>query len=97
MTTTTTRLLLAGAAMAAAVCLKPPAAHAFGNAPWCAMIELGNDDTYWDCQYRTVEECIPHILAGNRGSCNVNPWPGPQAAPAHTAMRKRHVRHHHSQ
>ncbi len=43
----------------------------------CAVIELGNDDSYWDCRYRTVEECVPHILAGNRDGCNVNPWPHP--------------------
>jgi hypothetical protein len=92
MTRIATRLVLAGAALAAAVCVQAPAAHAFGDAPWCAVIELGNDDSYWDCQYRTVEECVPHILAGNRGGCNVNPWPGPQATPAHTAIRKRGVR-----
>jgi hypothetical protein len=91
MRTTAMRLLLAGAALAATVCLEAPAAYAFGDAPWCAMIELGEGSVHFDCQYRTVEECVPHILAGNRGSCNVNPWPGPQAAPAYPAMRKRHL------
>ena len=86
------RLLLTGAALAATVCLNVPAAYAFGDAPWCAMIEGGDGDVHLDCQYRTVEECVPNILAGNRGSCNVNPWPGPQAAPAHTAVPRRHLR-----
>ena len=94
MSRTVTNLLFAVATVAATVCLKAPAAHAFGDAPWCAVIELGSDDSYWDCQYRTVEECVPHILAGNRGGCNVNPWPGPQAAPAHTTLRKRHAGRH---
>lgn len=89
---TAMRLLLTGAALAAAVCLEAPAAHAFGDAPWCAMIEGGDGAVYFDCQYQTVEECVPNILAGNRGSCNVNPWPGPQAAPAYRPIPRRHVR-----
>jgi hypothetical protein len=34
---------------------------------------------YWDCQYATFEACyhLGNILAGNRGFCNLNPWPGP--------------------
>ena len=40
---------------------------------WCAVIL----DGYWDCQYRSIEECRPNVLAGNRGFCNLNPrWPG---------------------
>jgi hypothetical protein len=35
-----------------------------------------------DCRYRTVEECVPNVIAGNRGFCNLNPrGPGP-ASPA---------------
>jgi len=45
--------------------------------PWCAVISEG----YWDCQYRSIEECRPNVLAGNRGFCNLNPrwsgWYGP--------------------
>src|SRR5262245_32684455 len=26
--------------------------------------------------HRTVEECAPNMIAGNRGFCNLNPWPG---------------------
>jgi len=44
------------------------------------------------CYYRTVEECVPNVLAGNRGSCNLNPYftasRGP-AATARPAHRKR--------
>jgi hypothetical protein len=32
-------------------------------------------DVVWDCQYRTVEECVPHVIAGDRSFCNLNPWP----------------------
>jgi len=45
--------------------------------PWCAVISEG----YCDCQYRSIEECRPNVLAGNRGFCNLNPrwtgWYGP--------------------
>jgi hypothetical protein len=27
------------------------------EAPWCAVIELGRGSIYWDCQYRSFEEC----------------------------------------
>jgi hypothetical protein len=68
-----------------------PAAHAgsFGNAPWCAVQNLGAGDVVWDCEFRTVEECAPHVIAGNRGFCNINPGfvPPPYAPIKH---RKRH-------
>ena len=45
--------------------------------PWCAVISLGNSGVYEDCQYRTLEECRPNVIAGNRGFCNHNPrWAG---------------------
>jgi hypothetical protein len=40
------------------------------EAPWCAVISEG----YWDCQYRSIEECRPNVLAGNRGWCNPSPY-----------------------
>ena len=42
-------------------------------APWCAVISLGYGQVYWECLYRSIEECRPHVLAGNRGFCNPNP------------------------
>ncbi len=51
--------------------------------PWCAVIDYGDGGVTWDCNYRTFEECYPNVLAGNKGSCNLNPaGPGPQAADA---------------
>ena len=64
------KFVIASAAGAAAVsAFDVPASFAFGNAPWCAVVNLGMGDVYWDCQYRTVEECVPNVIAGNRGFC----------------------------
>jgi len=52
--------------------LGPHAAHASGDGPWCAITQVGGGDGQWDCQYETVDECVPHILAGNRGNCSPN-------------------------
>jgi hypothetical protein len=70
-----------------------PAAHAgtVGNAPWCAVQDLGTGDVEWDCEFRTVEACVPNVIAGNRGFCNINPSfvpPAYGAPPRH--YRKRH-------
>ncbi len=87
--------MLGSAAVAAAMFLGVPASYAFGDAPWCAVIELGSGTVYWDCQYRTVEECAPNVLAGNRGTCNLNPNPRPPAAGPHPHYRH-HPTHHHA-
>jgi hypothetical protein len=50
----------------------------FGNDPWCAVVNIGTGDVLWDCQYRTLEECVPNVLAGNRGFCNLSPWYEPK-------------------
>lgn len=44
------------------------------EAPWCAVISTSEDSVYWDCQYRSFEECRPNVLAGNRGWCNPSPY-----------------------
>jgi hypothetical protein len=42
------------------------------------VVSVGTGAVIWDCQYRSIEECVPNVLAGNRGFCNVNPaWQGP--------------------
>jgi hypothetical protein len=68
--------MIAAAAFAAALCCNAPASYAFGDAPWCAVKNFGSD-VVWDCQYRSVAECAPHVIAGDRSFCNLNPWPGP--------------------
>jgi hypothetical protein len=61
------------------------------QAPWCAVISSGTDDTIWDCQYRSIEDCRPNVIAGNRGTCNHNPRYRGEAAPsaAHLTHKKR--------
>ena len=67
------------AALAAATWVGTSSSRAYGDAPWCALINIGQGTVYWDCQYPTFEACyhLGNILAGNRGFCNLNPWPGP--------------------
>ena len=52
-----------------------PTAQAY-EAPWCAVIELSKGSAYWDCQYRSFDDCYRrgNILAGNRGFCNPSPY-----------------------
>ena len=60
------------------------------------MIDYGDGGVTWECNYRTFEECYPNVLAGNKGSCNLNPaGPGPQAATptAYQPHKKRHAQH----
>jgi hypothetical protein len=70
------RVMCAVSVLATALYLDAPVSWAFGDAPWCAVKNLGSGDVYWDCQYRTFAACYPNALA-DRGFCNVNPWPGP--------------------
>jgi hypothetical protein len=66
-------ILVATAALAVVfVALQPAKAQA----PYCAVISLGPGTVYWDCQYRSFEDCYRRgmILAGNRGFCNPSPY-----------------------
>jgi hypothetical protein len=73
------------AVAAAALCLKTPTSYAqyYGDAPWCAVLQVGTGAVVWHCYYRSAEECAPNVVAGNRGSCNVNPYwaPAPGSNP----------------
>jgi Protein of unknown function (DUF3551) len=60
------------------------------TAPWCAVISLGTGSVYWDCQYSSFEQCLPNVLAGNRGFCNNNPY----FANAYQPVERRHYRKH---
>ena len=73
---TPAKLIFGIVALAAAILFGTSPSRAFGDAPWCAVKNLGKGDVYWDCQYRTFAACYPNALA-DRGFCNVNPWPGP--------------------
>ena len=87
------RCTLAAAAVLAAISLQIQPARAAGVFPWCAVVSVGRGDVYWDCRYRSVEECVPNVLAGNRGFCNHNPSYAGELAPVHRRKvhRKRHV------
>ena len=93
-----TRCLLGLAALTVAVSWSDgPARAQVGDAPWCAVVNMGRDSVYWDCHYRTFEQCVPNVLAGNRGFCNMNPrwegWYAPVAKPPRPSHhRKRHSR-----
>jgi hypothetical protein len=67
-----TRFLCAAAAAIAVLGFAQGPAAA-SEAPWCAVYGLGENGEIWECQYRSVEECVPHVTSGNRGFCNPNP------------------------
>ena len=52
---------------------QPAFAQFYGPGPWCAVVNMGTGDMHWDCQYWSLQQCVPNVLAGNRGFCNPNP------------------------
>ena len=86
------KLIIGIAALAAATWFGTSPSHAYGDAPWCAVKTLSGD-VYWNCQYRTVEECAPNVVAGDRGFCALNPWPRPsQVVPSNYQYKKPYAR-----
>ena len=59
------------------------------EAPWCAVTSGGAGDMHWDCQYRSIEECRPNVLGGNRGYCNQNPYFVAQTAKSGQPRKRR--------
>ena len=54
-----------------------PAAAAYGEAPWCAIYDIGPGSSVERCEFRDFESCRQEITGGNRGFCNHNPrWIG---------------------
>ena len=50
-----TRTFTAGAVLITLIfCLQPAAA---AEAPWCAVTQNSTESVYWDCQYRSFEDC----------------------------------------
>ena len=67
--------ILAAAAFAATMLIANIPARA-AEGPWCALLNMGSDISE-DCQYRTLEQCLPAVTSGFRGFCNPNPrWHG---------------------
>jgi len=78
---TVIRLAILAAGLASSLMFGAAAAYASGDEPWCAVMQIGEGAQAWDCHYQTVEECVPNVLTGNRGSCIPNPYgPSPAAA-----------------
>jgi hypothetical protein len=75
-TETPAKLIFGIGVLVAATWFGTSPSRAYGDAPWCSVINL-HGDAYWNCQYRTVAECAPNVVAGDRGFCTLNPWPGP--------------------
>ena len=85
------RIIFAAAALASlALSSQPTVADYYHESPWCAVINTGLD-VHWDCQYQSVEQCYPTVLAGNRGFCNPNPY-FVASATEHRRPAKRHAR-----
>jgi Protein of unknown function (DUF3551) len=95
--TTMMRIAVPLAAAAALICcdISPSHAQYYGDAPWCAVISIGSGGVHWDCEYNTVEACVPNVIAGNRGFCGMNPYyrSGYQAG-ARQGSPAPHYRHH---
>ena len=75
----------------AAMTLASQPAQAYGDAPWCAVLNTGMGEVQWDCTYDSIEACRPNVLGGNRGFCNPNPayhGPAERAAPRHHRSRR---------
>jgi hypothetical protein len=70
------RLAFAAALFSAALVFGASAGRAStdGDAPWCAVVDQGAGNLISQCFYETVAECQPHVLAGNRGFCQRNPY-----------------------
>jgi hypothetical protein len=47
-------LLIATAAAVLAVEISAGNAGYIGNAPWCAVVNIGAGDVEWDCEYLSV-------------------------------------------
>jgi hypothetical protein len=59
------------------------------EAPWCAVLGISQGEVYWDCQYRSFDDCYPHLFEGNRGTCNPNPRYEGAAQPAKPRASRR--------
>jgi hypothetical protein len=89
---TFTAALLSAAAISFGV--SASRASTYGNAPWCAVVDQGAGNVMWECEYQSVAECTPNVLAGNRGFCQHNPyWQGIRQATRGPAPRYRHRSH----
>jgi len=77
---------------AAALLVGLRAGHAYGQGPWCAVQSIGAGFVTETCTFQTLEQCVPEVIAGNRGFCKENiRWPGWHSG---VERPKRHHKHH---
>ena len=85
------RIAISAATVVALTAFGPRPAQAYAEAPWCAVLNTGTGSVYWDCHYASLEQCVPHVLSGNRGFCNQNPaYTGPAEVRRTHYSRRRH-------
>ena len=83
------QFLLILAAVAVAMLLDVRASQAY-QGPWCAGTNRGGGTFVYNCSMRTLEQCIPEVIAGNRGFRSPNPnYRGPEGPPPR-GKRKRY-------
>jgi hypothetical protein len=84
------QFILVIAGLAAALLLDVRPSQAYQQGPWCAGTNRGSGTFVYNCSMQTLEQCIPEVIAGNRGFCSPNPYyRGPEAAPPR-GKRKRY-------
>jgi hypothetical protein len=88
------RIITIAAFTFAILAIGPRPAQAYQGAPWCAVINTGTGSVYWDCHYASLEQCVPHVLAGNRGFCNQNPDYAGAAEPRRKTARSHRARNY---
>jgi hypothetical protein len=76
-------------AVAAAMLLDVSASQAY-EGPWCAGTSRGGGSFVYNCSMRTLEQCIPEVIAGNRGFCSPNPNYRRAEGPPPKGKRKRY-------
>jgi hypothetical protein len=88
-----TRTVFVTAALVSSAFSLQPANADYYWAPWCAVVAMGDGDMQWSCEYRSIDECRPNVLAGNRGWCNPNPYfVAAQPSPERRRYTRRHAR-----
>ncbi|MBO0717371.1 MAG: DUF3551 domain-containing protein [Rhizobiales bacterium] len=84
------RFLLVAVSAALSFAVSPADAAYIGNAPWCAVVNVGAGDVEWDCEYGSIEACRPNVIAGNRGFCQINPYYSPVPPPGVPYVKRAH-------
>jgi hypothetical protein len=80
------RLVIGAGTLAAVLSFAatPSRAGLYGDEQWCAVQDNGAGELTWDCEFLSLEDCRPAVLAGNKGFCALNPYyraPDPTSDP----------------